>query len=373
MLYILKRECYLQGRIMSIKKNIFLVILFSISGIPGLCGYAGEPIDIVYTWVDGNDQNWLQIKEFYLAAGLAKNGSCAGAKNLTKMIVLLDGATQNRFVDNQELRYSLRSVFKYAPWVNHIYIITMNQRPFWLAEHPKITIIDHTQIFKYQEDLPTFNSHAIESNLHRIPGLSEHFLYFNDDVFLGAAIYPEDFFCDTMLNVIFEEGLSPSGPPVDDETAYRRAWRNTNAFLDTHCKPEPRRRLCHAPFALRKSYIEKFEARFPEIFAQNSCHRFRSHEDFNVTNGLLHYYWSYQGNIFSRPLMSRPLSSMMVSFRTDSALDKTVTQLHKLEDNVPVTFCLQDLMDDDSTNARKLLHEFLERHYPDSAPWEKQL
>ncbi len=354
--------------------RILFVIFFSI----GLIGRHGvspeifhEPIDIVYTWVDGNDPAWQAIKESYLAAAIKKNRSVAWSKSWAKMVVLLDGATQNRFVDNDELRYSLRSVFKYAPFVNHIYIITMNQRPAWLASHPKITIIDHTQIFKNQDDLPTFNSHALESNLHRIPGLSEYFIYFNDDVFLGAPVAPEDFFVDDKLNVFFEQGLSPSGQPIDGETAYRKAWRNTNAFLDLHFKIERRHRLCHTPFALRKSYIEQFEQQFPEIFAGNSCHRFRSEQDFNVTNGLLQYYWSYHDKIVSRPLTSRPVSSMMISFRTDDALHRTIEQLEVLKNNWPVTFCLQDLMDEKSVQAQALLHEFLERNYPDPAPWEK--
>jgi hypothetical protein len=287
------------------------------------------------------------------------------------MALLFDSATNNRFADNQELRYSLRSILKYAPFVNHIYIITMNQKPAWLAPHPKITIIDHTQIFKNADDLPTFNSHALESNLHRVPGLSERFIYFNDDVFLGAPVTAADFFVDDKLNVLFEEGLSPSGQPVDGETVYRKAWRNTNAFLDAHFKIEPRHRLCHTPFALRKSYMAQFEEQFPAIFAGNSSHRFRSPQDFNVTNGLLQYYWLYQDKIVSQPLKSRPVSSMMVSFRPDDALARTIKQLKKLKKNRPVTFCLQDLMDEKSVKAKALLHEFLENYYPDPAPWEK--
>ncbi len=277
-----------------------------------------------------------------------------------------DGKTDNRFNDHEELRYSLRSVARYAPFVNHIYIITMNQRPIWLADHPKITIVDHAEIFRNLDDLPTFNSHALESNIHRVPGLSEHFIYFNDDVFLGAPVQPEYFFVGDQLNVLFEKGLTPSGPPQENETVYRRALRNMNAFLDEHFIGEPRQRLCHAPFALRKSYIEDFERKFPHIFAINSSHRFRSEHDYTLTNGLLQYYWKYQGKI-----VFHPLGNMMVSLRRDEFFERTAQRLQRLKEKRPATFCLQDVMDNESILTKALLHQFLEGYYPEPAPWEK--
>lgn len=337
-------------------------------------------IDVVYTWVDGNDPEWRALKELYLIATLRKaiadsSGDYEDSEIrrtfLATMAAMFDAATQNRFVDNQELRYSLRALYEYAPFVNHIYIVTMGQRPHWLADHPKITIIDHKQIFKNQSDLPTFNSHAIECNLHRIPGLGEYFLYFNDDVFLGAPVTPEDFFVNDKVNVLFEKGLSPAGEPEPGETSYRRACRNTNNFINAHFKVEERHRLCHMPFALRKSYIEQVEAAFPKIFASNSSHRFRSEHDYTVTNGLLQYSWVYQNRVVSRPLKSRPTSSMMVSFWPDGALEKTIKQLEKLKTNRPATFCLEDLMDGNSTQARTLMHAFLQETFPKPAPWEK--
>lgn len=326
-----------------------------------------HPIDIVYLWVDGNDLAWQAIKDHFAnlaAMRLQRSNSLHEAKKLRH---LLDASTNNRFMDNEELRYSLRSICQYAPFINHIYIVTMNQRPAWLARHPQITIIDHTEIFRNSDDLPTFNSHAIESNLHRIPNLAEFFIYFNDDVFLGSPVTPFDFFINEQPNVLFEKGLSPSGPPLPHETAYRRAWRNTNNFLDMHYKKEPRHRLCHAPFALRKSYIEGFELEFPEIFELNSSHKFRSENDFNVTNGLLQYYWLYHGKI-----ASQPLSNMMVSLRDDSKLSQTKIKLAELREKQPITFCLQDVMGDNSAATKELLRHFLEEYYPEPAPWEKE-
>ncbi|KAK8386699.1 hypothetical protein O3P69_017869 [Scylla paramamosain] len=101
----------------------------------------------------------------------------------------------NRFEDNEELRYSLRSLEQYAPWVRRIFLVTNGQIPHWLnLDHPRLTIVTHQDIFPNASHLPTFSSPAIESHIHRIPGLSEHFLYLNDDVMLMQEVWPEDFF-----------------------------------------------------------------------------------------------------------------------------------------------------------------------------------
>lgn len=75
-----------------------------------------------------------------------------------------------------------------------IFIVTNGQIPSWLnVQHPRIHLIPHETIFANASHLPTFSSPAIEANLHRIPGLSEHFVYLNDDVMFGRAVYPSDF------------------------------------------------------------------------------------------------------------------------------------------------------------------------------------
>ncbi|MCL2073572.1 MAG: stealth family protein [Marinilabiliaceae bacterium] len=144
-------------------------------------------IDLVYIWVDGSDQNWLTKKN----EALEKIG-----KPITHLY-----ATDNRWRDNNELKYSLRSAEKYAPWINHIFIVTDNQIPKWLnINNPKITIIDHKQIIP-MDKLPLFNANAIEMFLWKIPDLSEYFLYANDDMFFGKPLNP-DFFFDRNGNPI---------------------------------------------------------------------------------------------------------------------------------------------------------------------------
>ncbi|KAK2588199.1 hypothetical protein KPH14_004236 [Odynerus spinipes] len=133
------------------------------------------PIDVVYTWVNGSDPNFI--------------------RSLHKYIPITDSNTvASRFSDKDELKYSLRSLEMYAPWVRHVYIVTNGQIPSWLdMDNPRMTLITHEDIFLDKSHLPTFSSPAIESHIHRIPGISDKFLYFNDDVLLGAEVWPEDF------------------------------------------------------------------------------------------------------------------------------------------------------------------------------------
>lgn len=135
----------------------------------------GFNIDFVVTWVDGQDSNWLNKRREF-----ENNNS--------------DDKSETRFRDYSLFNYWFRAVEKYAPWVNQIYLVTDEQVPEWLnLKHSKVTLIDHKDIIS-NEYLPTFNSSAIEVNLVNIKNLSEHFVLFNDDMFLNAPVKPTDFF-----------------------------------------------------------------------------------------------------------------------------------------------------------------------------------
>ena len=147
-------------------------------------------IDLVYMWVDGSDKNWQAIKNQWQQQINAQENICE------------DSVVEARWRDNDELKYSLRSVEKFAPWINHIYIVTgFGQVPKWLnTNHPKISIIPQEKIMP-ADSIPTFNSVAIEMCLANIPNLSEHFLLANDDMFFNKAIGP-DFFFDSQGRAI---------------------------------------------------------------------------------------------------------------------------------------------------------------------------
>lgn len=142
-------------------------------------------IDLVYLWVNGNDPEWIK-----------KHDACVG-----KMTVS-DVNCKGRYVDNDELKYSLRSIEKYAPWIHRIFIVTDNQIPEWLdCAHPKIRIVDHSEILP-EEARPCFNANILEHHLHRIPGLSEHFLFANDDMYLNKPVTPGTFFAGDSMPII---------------------------------------------------------------------------------------------------------------------------------------------------------------------------
>ncbi|XP_029810473.1 N-acetylglucosamine-1-phosphotransferase subunits alpha/beta isoform X2 [Suricata suricatta] len=106
-----------------------------------------------------------------------------------------EDVSASRFEDNEELRYSLRSVERHAPWVRNIFIVTNGQIPSWLnLDNPRVTIVTHQDVFRNLSHLPTFSSPAIESHIHRIEGLSQKFIYLNDDVMFGKDVWPDDFY-----------------------------------------------------------------------------------------------------------------------------------------------------------------------------------
>ncbi|XP_037616627.1 N-acetylglucosamine-1-phosphotransferase subunits alpha/beta [Sebastes umbrosus] len=106
-----------------------------------------------------------------------------------------EDVSASRFEDNEELRYSLRSVERHAPWVRHIFIVTNGQIPSWLnLDNPRVTVVTHQDTFLNNSHLPTFSSPAIETHMHRIPGLSQKFIYLNDDVMFGKDVWPDDFY-----------------------------------------------------------------------------------------------------------------------------------------------------------------------------------
>ena len=150
-----------------------------------------EKIDFVIIWVDGNDKEWQKEKAKY------------------KPSDMLNSDTPVRYRDWDNLQYWFRGVEKFTPWVNKIHFVTWGHLPAWLdTSNPKLNIVNHRDYIP-EKYLPTFSSHCIELNLHRIKGLSDRFVYFNDDMFILKPMEPEEFFkngmpCDTFgLNCVY--------------------------------------------------------------------------------------------------------------------------------------------------------------------------
>lgn len=140
-----------------------------------------DKIDAVVLWVDDQDVEWQKDRAFY------KNQE-----------FITPDAGENRYRDWGIFKYWFRGIEKNAPWVNKIYLVTCGHVPQWLdINHPKIVVVKHED-FMPKEYLPTFSSHSIELNLHRIEGLSDKFIYFNDDMFVMNESKKEDFFKNEM-------------------------------------------------------------------------------------------------------------------------------------------------------------------------------
>ncbi|WP_018878416.1 stealth family protein [Thioalkalivibrio sp. ALE28] len=144
-------------------------------------------VDAVITWVDGADPAHQAKRERWLA-------ELEGRESKAR-----PGTAETRWESRFELYYCIRLIRQNAPWIRRIFLVTDNQRPEWLteeaAQHYGVVLVDHKTLFAGHEHvLPTFNSTTIETMLHRIPGLSERYLYFNDDVFLLRPVREEDYF-----------------------------------------------------------------------------------------------------------------------------------------------------------------------------------
>ncbi|MDE6616417.1 MAG: Stealth CR1 domain-containing protein, partial [Lachnospiraceae bacterium] len=133
-------------------------------------------VDFVLAWVDGSDNEWQKEKAQYCGKNTSEDGR------------------EERYRDWDILKFWFRGVEKYASWVNKIFFVTWGHLPSWLNTHnPKLEIVNHASYIP-EQFLPTFNSHTIELNFHRIKGLSEQFVYFNDDFFITNPVKQEDFF-----------------------------------------------------------------------------------------------------------------------------------------------------------------------------------
>lgn len=235
-----------------------------------------SPIDAVITWVDGQDPDHM--------AKMARYRGDRGKRDQAKPHGL-----SVRFEQSDEIRYCVRSIRNYAPWIGTIHIITDGQVPdcFDLS-HPDaatIRIVDHKEIFAGYEDLlPSFNSLSIETMMWRIPGLAERFIYFNDDFFLTNPARPEEYFDREKLVVrgVVKNHAKP-GPGKMQYEVHRHAA----LMLGQDASHVIRTR--HCPLAMRVSLFEEVSAMLGDRFFENARPRFRSTDQFSVS-GLLNMY-----------------------------------------------------------------------------------
>ncbi|MFC8681638.1 stealth conserved region 3 domain-containing protein [Microbacterium ureisolvens] len=310
-----------------------------------------EDIDLVFSWVDGSSSDFRRQRAAQLAEYVVGEGD--------------DGPARYRHVD--ELRYALRSVHMYAPWVRRIFIATDSPAPSWLLDHPKVTIVRSEEFFADPSVLPTHNSHAVEAQLHRIPGLAEHFLYSNDDMFFGRPVEPEMFFTPGGVTKFVEcEVRIGAGEPALQRSGHDNGLRVNRALLKERFGRTIVRDLEHCAAPLRKSVMAELEETFPEDFARTAASRFRSATDISVTNSLYHYYALLTG---------RAIATRAPRVRyAQTTLAKGLRLMERLAERCDADmFCLNDggeLEVPEEIRVRSI-GSVLERMFPVRPPWER--
>lgn len=328
-------------------------------------------IDIVILWVDGSDPAWQAQKRNHLPPAS------------------YDSDSPNRYRDWGLLPCWFRSVERFVPWVRTIHFVTWGHIPAFLnPDTPKLHIVRH-QDFIPKEYLPTFSSHTIELNLHRIPGLSEHFIYFNDDMFLLQEMQPSDFFrnglpCTDGSEVpwqfhgtvgIWEHAaandlgiINRHFPKKDALRKYGRKFRSSRwkDALRTLCLqvlfPDAFTgfRNLHAPAAYRKeTYWEVWQAE-PELLHRTCLDKFRGYGN---VNQWVFLWWQVASGQFS-PIQVDNLVECISDTTIDSLCNCIEGQQHSM-------LCLNDPEEEvDFTILSARLQRAFETILPDKSAFE---
>lgn len=312
------------------------------------------PIDVVYTWVDGTDARWQRAR--------AEALHVEDPAQFTEQ-----AASDARFQQHDELRYSMRSLERHAPWVRHVWVVTAGQVPEWLnTADPRVTVVDHRDIWSPEGTLPTFNSHAIEAHLHRIDGLSEHFLYLNDDVFFGHDVTPSTFFHPNgMSKLFFSRAQIALGAPQPDEIASDSAGKNARRLVAEACGRTLSQKFFHTPLPLRRSVSYEIAERFPDEVRTTAQSVFRRSSDVTLS-GALHLYYAYA--------TGRAAPGRIAYRYVGIASPGAEREYQRLMTSRLQTFCLNDTTaeDVDPIQVDQAMRRFLQDYFPEPSLFEER-
>lgn len=313
-----------------------------------------EPIDVVITWVDGNDPAHKEKMFPFLNPRARASDDIAGP---------------TRYRSVGEIYYCVASIFRFAPFVRKIFIVTDNQNPnldaFIQHNFPdsniQIEIIDHSTLFAgYEQYLPVFNSRAIETCTCRIPGLSENYVYFNDDFFLVRPVKYSDWYSgdrivaygqwrnmplDRLLWLVkpMKNGHKPIGFKDGMISAARKHgyyWRYFH--------------LDHIPHPLKKSVLTSFFAKNRQFFLSNISHKFRSAKQFNTHE--MYYLLMFESDRAIRANTKDALLYLKPVNRGDQYIFR---KLKTFEVNKSIRFCCMGSLDLASESHKTLLLNWL--------------
>lgn len=346
-------------------------------------------IDFVIPWVDGSDPEWQ--KEF---------------NKYTPKNKILN--TSSRFKDWDNLQYIFRAFEEFTPWVNKIFFITYGHLPSWLnGNHPKLVIVKHSDYIP-AEHLPTFSSHPIEINLHRIEELSEQFVYFNDDFFLLKRLCSNEFFknglpvdiamLDTMhdglighiilnnidlinknfnrhvnpklskANVIlnnFFKWFHPNYGLMSLQTLFLLRWKGHTGFLSNH-HPQP----------YLKSVLKEVWKKEQERLWKTSASKFRDNQD--VNQYLFRYWQLVTGKFtpskykdFARKRKHVEIRTLGDAFNVAKDIESQKYKMYCINDaTAKGRYTKEDMSDEDFLKSKTAIQKALSKILPKKSTFE---
>ena len=305
-------------------------------------GGSDDPIDLVVTWVCPDPVNDT-LRDYYSGTSSASKSS----------------RTQSR----EELLCLLRGVDMFAPWINHVYIVSNTGYPAWLdVDNARVTVVTDDVIFPDPSCLPTFNSQAVESRLHHIPGLSEKYLYCNDDMFFGSPVSPSDFFDEQGRARFFPSGRI-YGRMLSDFWKlgnYTKSVHQTKSILKVYSGINVKNHILHQATPMLKSVAFSAEETYSDIFHRQARMRLRwgSHVSCHIYTLFVHY------GLHVGKFVKSNISSVFLTWEKRNTIDK---KLKKARKNPPKLLCINNL--DDYKND--VWQKFWREYYHQQSSFEK--
>lgn len=226
-----------------------------------------DPIDFVYTWVNGSDPEWIKTRSTYLRSLLISPRHPGSVR---------------RFRDYGSLYFSIKLSYMFAPWVRRIFIVTADKQvPTWFNKHefPNVEFIFHSSLFQNPSHLPTYNSNAVESHIHEIPGLAEKYVYLNDDMLLTRPWSREDAFPGGRPAYQYDPKLSLSDKELCKMNQFtcghvkaRDVLSNAGLLREDF---DTLKVIAHSGHPFIKSEVIALQKVFPEIYEKTSSMHFR--------------------------------------------------------------------------------------------------
>jgi len=326
-------------------------------------------IDFVIPWVDGLNTEWLErFRKYAKPEGDSR---------------------EMRFRDWDLLKYWLRSIEKFTPWVRKIHFITSGELPDWLnTNHPQLNWVRHHDYIP-TEYLPTFNANTIEMNIHRIESLSEKFVYFNDDLFIMRPVCESHFFKGELPLDMAVMTAKPAGGGIihmaindlevidkhfDKHSAIKKnfakwyslkygkgvisnillyPWTEFSGFIDPHM-----------PSAFIKSTLSEIWEKEPDILDRTCSNKFRTNND---VNQWLIRYWQLASGKFEPKNIKKNTLCIDIT-------DESVGHIHDMiSEQKYEIICLNDSADiRDFEYCKTNIQAAFEKIMPEKSAFEKQ-